>query len=135
MTVAPICYPDLPHSHQRGLLFGDVGMLHRHSPYPETAELGGAMKSGRISAGIGLAVGVGPAIAAYLMPRIGMLDQLSAVILGVIIGIQAASRRRTRYDKRGPDEAIKHAEPVAGGSRNSAAIRPLSSRGTCACSP
>jgi hypothetical protein len=32
------------------------------------------MKSGRISAAIGLAVGAGPAIAAHLMPRIAMLD-------------------------------------------------------------
>jgi hypothetical protein len=78
------------------------------------------MKSGRISAAIGLAVGVGPAIAAHLMPRLATLDKLGAVVLGLIIGIQAASRRRTRHGRRGPEEAeaVEHAEKVAGGPRN-----------------
>jgi hypothetical protein len=68
------------------------------------------MKSVKVSAVIGLAIGVGPAITAHLMPRIGMLDQLGAVILGLIIGIQTASRRGTPYDRRWPEEAIEHAE-------------------------
>ena len=67
------------------------------------------MKSVYASAAFGLTIGVGPAIAAHLMPRLGMLDQLGAVILGLIIGMQAASRRRTRYDRRGPEEAIASA--------------------------
>jgi hypothetical protein len=49
------------------------------------------MKSIRVSAVIGLTIGVGPAITAHLMPQIGMLDQLGTVILGLIIGMQAAS--------------------------------------------
>ena len=83
------------------------------------------MKSGRISAAIGLAVGAGPAIVAHLMPRLATLDKLGAVILGLIIGIQAASRRRTRHGRRGPEEAeaIEHAEKVARGPRNRAASR------------
>jgi uncharacterized membrane protein YhiD involved in acid resistance len=68
------------------------------------------MKSVYATAAIGLTIGVGPAIIAHLLPRIGKLDQLGAVILGLIIGMQAASRRRTRYDRRWPEEAIEHAE-------------------------
>jgi hypothetical protein len=81
------------------------------------------MKSVYASAAIGLTIGVGPAIIARLMPQIGMLDQLGAVILGLIIGMQAASRRRTRYDRRGPEEAMEHAERLASRPRNSAASR------------
>jgi hypothetical protein len=78
------------------------------------------MKSGRISTAIGLAVGVGPAIVAYLMPRLATLDKLGPVVLGVILGMQAASRRRTRHGRRGPEEteAIEHAQKVASGPRS-----------------
>jgi hypothetical protein len=77
------------------------------------------MKSGRISTAIGLAVGVGPAIVAHLMPRLATLDKLGAVVFGVILGMQAASRRRTRHGRRGREEAeaIEHAEKVASGPR------------------
>jgi hypothetical protein len=81
------------------------------------------MNSVYATAATGLTIGVGPAIIARLMPRIGMLDQLGAVILGLIIGMQAASRRRTRYDRRGPEDAIEHAERLASRPRNSAASR------------
>jgi len=83
------------------------------------------MKSVYASAAIGLTIGTSPAIIGRLMPRIGMLDQLGAVILGLIIGMQAASRRRTRYDRRGPEEAIEHAERLTCRPRNSAASRLL----------
>jgi hypothetical protein len=86
--------------------------LRRHLPYTETAAFGDVMKSVRISAVIGLAIGIGPAITAHLMPPIAMLDQLGAVILGLIIGMQAASRRRMRYDRRGP--AVREPLGVAG---------------------
>jgi hypothetical protein len=65
------------------------------------------MKSVYTSAAIGLTIGTGPAIIGRLMPRIGILDQLGAVILGLIIGMQAASRRRTRYDRRGPRRSYR----------------------------
>jgi len=81
------------------------------------------MKSVYASAAIGLTIGIGPVIAAHLMPQLGMLDQLGAVILGLIIGMQAASRRRTRDDRRGPEDAIEHAERLASRPRNSAASR------------
>jgi hypothetical protein len=64
------------------------------------------MTSVSFSAAIGLTVAIGPAIAAHLLPQIWMLDQLGAVILGLIIGMQAASGRRARHDKRRPDQAI-----------------------------
>jgi hypothetical protein len=35
-------------------------------------------------------------IAAHLLPQIWLFDQLGAVILGLIIGMQAASGRRAR---------------------------------------
>jgi hypothetical protein len=78
------------------------------------------MKSGRISAAIGLTVTIAPVIAGHLLPQIWMLDQLGADILGVIIGMQAASGRRTRHGRRGRGEAeaIEHAEKVASGPRN-----------------
>jgi hypothetical protein len=75
-------------------------MPHRHPPYPETAAFGDVMKSIRVSAVIGLTIGVGPAITAHLMPQIGMLDQLGTVILGLIIGMQAASGPGARHDRR-----------------------------------
>ena len=95
-------------------------MPHGHPPTLRQQPLVGVMKSGRISTAIGLAVGVGPAIVAHLMPRLATLDKLGAVILGLIIGIQAASRRRTRHGRRGPEEAeaVEHAEKVASGPRN-----------------
>jgi hypothetical protein len=52
------------------------------------------MKPVYASAAIGLTIGIGPAIIAHLMPQIEMLDQLGAVILGLIIGMQAASGAR-----------------------------------------
>jgi hypothetical protein len=81
------------------------------------------MKSVYATAAIGLTIGVGPAIIAHLLPRIGMLDQLGAVILGLIIAMQAASRSGARHDRRGPEEAIEHAERLASRPRNSAASR------------
>jgi hypothetical protein len=59
------------------------------------------MNSGSPSAAIGLTVAIGPVIAAHLLPQIWMLGQLGAVILGLIIGMQAASRRTTRHDRHG----------------------------------
>jgi hypothetical protein len=58
------------------------------------------MSSVSPSAPIGLTVAIGPAIAAHLLPQIWMLDQLGAVILGLIIGMQAASGRRARHGRR-----------------------------------
>jgi hypothetical protein len=58
------------------------------------------MSSVSPSAAIGLTVAIGPAIAAHLLPQIWMLDQLGAVILGLIIGMQAASGRRARHGRR-----------------------------------
>ena len=49
------------------------------------------MKSLRVGAVIGLAIAIGPAIIAHLIPQIGMIDQLGPVILEFIIGMQAAS--------------------------------------------
>jgi hypothetical protein len=63
------------------------------------------MKSVRVSAVIGLTIGVGPAITAHLMPHIGMFDQLGAVILGLIIGMQAASRRGRSTTDAGSSQA------------------------------
>jgi hypothetical protein len=54
------------------------------------------MKSVGASAAIGLTIGVGPVIAAHLLPQIWMLDQLGVVLLGMVIGMQAASRRPVR---------------------------------------
>jgi hypothetical protein len=42
-------------------------------------------------------IAIGPSIAAHLLPHIWMLDQLGAVILGLIIGMQAASGRLVRH--------------------------------------
>jgi hypothetical protein len=58
------------------------------------------MKSVYASAAIGLTTGIGPAIIAHLIPRIGVLDQLGPVILGLIIGMQAASGCGARHDRR-----------------------------------
>jgi hypothetical protein len=55
------------------------------------------MTSVSASAAIGLTVAIGPVIAARLMPHIWMLDHLGAVILGLTIGMQAASGRRARH--------------------------------------
>jgi len=72
------------------------------------------MKSVRISAAIGLTVSIGPVIAAHLLSHIWMLDQLGAVILGLIIGMQAASGRWARHGRRWPDHAIADAWRPAG---------------------
>jgi hypothetical protein len=66
------------------------------------------------SAAIGLTVAIGPVIAAHLLPQIWMFDQLGAVTLGFIIGMQAASGRRARHGRRWPDHAIADAERLAG---------------------
>jgi hypothetical protein len=58
------------------------------------------MKSVYASAAIGLTIGIGPAIITHLMPRIGVLDQLGPVILGLVIGMQAASASGARHDGR-----------------------------------
>jgi hypothetical protein len=58
------------------------------------------MKSVYASAAIGLTIGIGPAIIAQLIPQIGMIDQLGPVILGLIIGMQAASPRGTQHGRR-----------------------------------
>jgi hypothetical protein len=65
------------------------------------------MKSVSVSAVIGLAIGIGPSIMARLIPRMGMLDHLGPVFLGLIIGMQAASRRGTHGCR--PDEAVADA--------------------------
>jgi hypothetical protein len=58
------------------------------------------MNSVYATAATGLTIGVGPGIIAHLLPRIGRLDQLGAVILGLIIGMQAASGSGARHDRR-----------------------------------
>jgi hypothetical protein len=68
------------------------------------------MKSAIASATIGLTIGIGPAIVAHLMLRIGLVVQLGPVILGFIVGMQAASRRRARYGICRPDGATENTE-------------------------
>jgi hypothetical protein len=65
------------------------------------------MTSVSASAAIGLTVAIGPVIAAHLVLQIWVLDQLGPIILGLIIGMQAASRRRTHRCR--PDEAVADA--------------------------
>src|SRR5690348_10012148 len=62
------------------------------------------MTSVSSSAAIGLTVAIGPVIAAHLLPQIWMFDQFGAVILGLIIGIQAACPRGTQHDRCGAEE-------------------------------
>lgn len=57
------------------------------------------MQLAKISALIGLTISVGPAITAHLLPRLSMLDQLGAVVLGLLIGMQAASRSGSRHGR------------------------------------
>ena len=68
------------------------------------------MISATPSAAIGLVVAIGPVIAAHL-PQIWMLGQLGAVILGLTIGMQAASRRMTRHDRHGLAAVEQHGGP------------------------
>jgi hypothetical protein len=46
-----------------------------------------------IAAVSGVALGVGSAVAAHLIPHVAVARQLGAVVIGVIVGMQAASRR------------------------------------------
>jgi hypothetical protein len=58
------------------------------------------MKSVYASAAIGLTISIGPAATAHAMPQIPVLHQLGTVILGLIIGMQAASGPGARHDRR-----------------------------------